>query len=70
MERFSELADRVSDIEREVSDAVYDALRSQLRNTDDVGAKELERHLAKVRRSLQKAEILLRATSERSTETH
>jgi hypothetical protein len=35
-------------------------VRAQLRKDDADNAKELERHLSKVRRSLQKAEYLLR----------
>lgn len=64
MQSFDELADEVSSIESRVSDAIYDALRAQV-NADEPGdAKELERRLSKVRRSLQKAESLLRGTSD------
>lgn len=60
MDSFHELADEVSRIEGRVADAIFDSVRAQLRSSDDVAAKELERRLAKVRRSLQKAEALLR----------
>jgi len=60
VDSFHELADEVSRIEGRVADAIFDSVRAQLRSSDDVAAKELERRLAKVRRSLQKAEALLR----------
>lgn len=53
------LADDVARLEREITDAIFDTVRAQMRD-DDAGAKELEKRLAKVRRSLQKAEALLR----------
>lgn len=62
MESLDDLADEVASLERRVSDAIFDAVRAQLRNDDAESAKELERQLAKVRRSLQKAEHLLRRT--------
>ena len=58
------LADEVADLERRVSDAIFDAVRAQLRDGDADEAKELERRLSKVRRSLQKAEMLLRGPDE------
>lgn len=54
------LADEIASLEARVTDAVFDAVRSQMRGDDLEGAKELERRLSKVRRSLQKAEHLLR----------
>lgn len=60
METFHELADQVAVLEQRVADAIFDTVRAQLRNDDAEGAKELERQLSKVRRSLQKAEHLLR----------
>jgi hypothetical protein len=63
VESFDALADEVGALESRVSDAIFDALRAQLRS-DDADAKELERRLAKVRRSLQKAEMLLRGASD------
>ena len=60
MESFEELADEVASLERRVADAIFDTVRAQLRNDNAESAKELERQLAKVRRSLQKAEHLLR----------
>ena len=59
-ESLSELADAVSELERRVSDVIFDAVRRQLRDDDADEAHELEKRLAKVRRSLQKAEGLLR----------
>jgi hypothetical protein len=61
MESFSELADEVASLEQRVSDVIFDTLREQLRSGGDERARELERQLSKVRRSLQKAETLLRA---------
>jgi Mg2+ and Co2+ transporter CorA len=63
MQSFEELADEVSSIESRVSDAIYDALRAQVNADEPENAKELERRLSKVRRSLQKAEALLRGAS-------
>ena len=64
MSDFSALADEIAALESRVSDAVFDAVRAQIRGDDADGAKELERRLAKVRRSLQKAEQLLRRGDE------
>jgi hypothetical protein len=60
VESLDDLADEVAALERRVADAIFDTVRAQLRNDDAESAKELERQLAKVRRSLQKAEHLLR----------
>ncbi|HEV3266903.1 MAG TPA: hypothetical protein VGZ68_00715 [Acidimicrobiales bacterium] len=62
MESLDDLADEVAALERRVADAIFDTVRAQLRSDEAEGAKELERQLAKVRRSLQKAEHLLRRT--------
>jgi hypothetical protein len=59
-EPLSHLADEVSALERRVSDVILDSLRAQLRDDDADEAHELEKRLAKVQRSLQKAEGLLR----------
>jgi len=64
MQSFDELADEVSSIESRVSDAIYDALRAQVNEDEPDNAKELERRLSKARRSLQKAESLLRGASD------
>ena len=61
---FEELADEIASIEGKVSDAIFDTVRVQLRTTDVQEARELERRLAKVRRSLQKAEALLRGAED------
>jgi hypothetical protein len=60
-ESLSDLADAVGSLERRVSDVIFDAVRAQLRDDEADEAHELERRLAKVRRSLQKAEGLLRS---------
>ncbi len=60
MESLDDLADEVASLEQRVSDAIFDMVRAQLRGEDAEIAKELERTLSKVRRSLQKAEHLLR----------
>lgn len=60
MESLGDLADQVAALEERVADAVYEALRDQLRGGDAETAKAMERRLAKARRSLQKAEHLLR----------
>lgn len=60
MESFDGLADEIAALERRVADAIFDALRSQLHAEGAAEAKELERQLSKVRRSLQKAEAVLR----------
>jgi hypothetical protein len=60
VESFEELADEVAALERRVADAIFDTLRAQLHGEEAASAKELERELSKVRRSLQKAEHLLR----------
>lgn len=62
MSDFATLADEVAALESRVSDTIFETVRAQLRH-DDGGAKELERRLSKVRRSLQKAEYLLRQES-------
>lgn len=64
MESFDALADEVAGLERRVADVIFDAVRAQLRSDGADEAKELERRLSKVRRSLQKAEYLLRGTSD------
>jgi len=61
---FDELADEVAAIERRVSDAIFDSVRAQLRAEGADAAKERERQLSKVRRSLQKAEHLLRRSDD------
>jgi hypothetical protein len=64
MESFDALADEVGALESRVADAIFDTVRAQLRSEGGEEAKELERRLAKVRRSLQKAEMLLRGASD------
>ena len=55
-----QLADEVGALEQRVSDVIFDAVRAQLRDDAADAARELERRLTRVRRSLQKAEGLLR----------
>ena len=64
MESFDTLADEVGALESRVADAIFDSVRAQMRSDGDDEAKELERRLSKVRRSLQKAEMLLRGASD------
>jgi hypothetical protein len=64
VESFDNLADEVGAIESRVADAIFDSVRAQLRSDGADEAKELERRLSKVRRSLQKAEMLLRGASD------
>ncbi len=64
MESFDTLADEVGALESRVADAIFDTVRAQLRSDDADEAKELERRLSKVRRSLQKAEMLLRGAGD------
>jgi hypothetical protein len=64
VESLGDLADEVSVLEERVADAIFETVRAQLRADDADGAKEMERRLAKVRRSLQKAEMLLRGANE------
>lgn len=59
-ESLSQMADEVSALERRVSDVIFDSVRAQLREDESAQARELEKRLSKVRRSLQKAEGLLR----------
>jgi hypothetical protein len=64
VESLHDLADEIASLEHRVSDVIFDTLREQVRAGGSDTAKELERQLSKVRRSLQKAEMLLRGTSE------
>ena len=63
MTSFSALADEIAALEERVSEAVFDAVRAQLRDDDDA-ARDVERQLARVRRSLLKAEAILRGLPE------
>ena len=55
-----DLADQIAEIERRVGEVIFTAVRDQLRG-DDAGARDRERQLSRVRRSLVKAERVLRA---------
>jgi hypothetical protein len=63
VESFDDLADEVAALERRVAEVIFDAVRAQLRGDDAESTKTVERELSKVRRSLQKAEHLLRGRS-------
>jgi hypothetical protein len=63
-ESLSDLADEIAEFERRVSDAIFDAVRSQLREESADQAHELEKRLSKVRRHLRQAEGLLRDLDE------
>ncbi|MDE3064528.1 MAG: hypothetical protein KGJ36_02530 [Acidobacteriota bacterium] len=63
-EAFDDLADEVARLAERVSDALFAAVRAQMRDEGAEAAKETERRLAKVRRSLVKAEALLRGQPE------
>lgn len=63
MESLDELADEIAALEQRVADVIFTAVREQLRGENADAAKDLERNLAKVRRSLAKAEQLLRRGS-------
>ena len=58
-EEIGELADAIHVISERVSDLAYDAVREQIKGSDE--HKALERQLQSARRSLVKAESLLRA---------
>ncbi len=64
MTDFGELADEVAQLESRVSDAIFSAVREQLRDESPAQAKATERRLSMVRRSLQKAEMLLRKSDD------
>ncbi len=68
MESLEQLANEVEAIEQRVTDAIFDMVRAQMRGDDADHAKELERLLSKVRRSLQKAEHLLRQSDDGDVE--
>lgn len=60
MSDFDDIVTLIASAESRLSDAIFEAVRSQLRGDDPDAARELEKRLAKARRSLQKAEHLLR----------
>ncbi len=66
MSAFDDLAEQVADLEARVADELFGAVRAQLGG--DARAAEVERQLARVRRSLLKAEALLRALSDQEDE--
>lgn len=64
MADFDELADEIARLAERVTDAIFDAVRAQMRDGTADEAKEVERRLARVRRNLQKAEQILRRESD------
>ncbi|HTT59805.1 MAG TPA: hypothetical protein VMF33_07125 [Acidimicrobiales bacterium] len=68
MESLDELANEIEAIEARVTDAIFELVRAQMRGDNADHAKELERLLSKVRRSLQKAEHLLRRSDDVDSE--
>ncbi len=60
MGSFDELADELTVLEARVNDVIFEAVRHQMRDGDEAGAREAERDLAKVRRHLAKAIAILR----------
>ena len=54
------LADQLLIVSDRVSELIFQALRAQNSNDETASAKELERDLSRVRRSLVKAEHILR----------
>jgi hypothetical protein len=61
---WQDIADDIAAIEERVSDALFEQVRAQLRDDDAEAAHQREKQLAKVRRSLQKAEQLLRGSQD------
>jgi hypothetical protein len=57
---FDGLADDLAALEDRVNDAIFDAVRAQLRDGDAEGARALERDLSRVRRHLAQAASILR----------
>ena len=62
MSDWQDIADDIAAIEQRVSDALFEQVCAQLRDDDAEAAHQREKQLAKVRRSLQKAEQLLRGS--------
>lgn len=60
-EEFAEIAAQTNSLAERVSDLIYDTLRREISGSNGAAtANDLERQLAKVRRSLSKAEQILR----------
>ncbi len=68
MESLDELANEIEALEQRVTDAIFDMVRAQMRGDDADHARELERLLSRVRRSLQKAEHMLRRSDDADAE--
>jgi len=60
VDALDDIANEVARLESRVSDVIFDTVRAQLASDDDGASEALERRLSKVRRSLLKAEALLR----------
>lgn len=61
MTDFTRLADDIAAMGERLTDEIFNAVRAQLRNEGPEAAKEVERTLSRARRSLVKAEQILRA---------
>ncbi len=57
---FDELAEELGALEARVTDAIFEAVRHQMRDGDEEAARATERDLAKVRRHLARAIAVLR----------
>ncbi len=60
MSDLNEIADAIEDVGRRLDEAIFSAVRAQMRDAHDDSARELERRLARARRSLVKAAALVR----------
>jgi hypothetical protein len=61
---YDALADELAGLQNRVNDLIFDAVRAQMRGEDAEAALEREKRLSRVRRSLRKAEALLRGAVE------
>ena len=64
MNEYDALADELAGLQNRVNDLIFDAVRAQMRGEDAEAALEREKRLSRVRRSLRKAEALLRGAVE------
>jgi hypothetical protein len=64
MDSLDQLADDIATLISRADDAIFNAVRSQMRGEGVESAKLAEKRLSKVRRALRKAEALLREEAE------
>ncbi len=64
MSDLGEIADAIEDVGRRLDEAIFSVVRAQMRDPGDDDARELERRLARARRSLVKAAALVRDSSD------